>query len=92
MAEHDAQNPRQIAIIKNYDQLRMAISEYCTAIGMTREMLDARSGMPDGYSGKLLGAKGVKRLGPLSLELVLTALGLRLVLTTDPETQPRKPR
>jgi hypothetical protein len=87
----DTNQPRQLAIVKNYDQLRVAISEWCKANGVTREALDHRTGLPSGYCGKLFGPRGVKRLGPLSLELVLQALGLRLVLTTDPEAERGKP-
>ena len=50
---------------------------------MSRAELDRTSGVPDGYSGKVLGKKAVRKLGVWSLELMLGALGLKLVVIED---------
>jgi hypothetical protein len=54
---------------------------------MRRLDLDARAGLADGHAGKLLGPAQVKRLGMISLGLVLQALGVKLIMVEDTDEQ-----
>jgi hypothetical protein len=56
-------------------------------LGISRAELDRLSGLPSGYSGKLLGRDGAgkkqKRMWPIGLEAMLGTLGLRMLLIED---------
>jgi hypothetical protein len=76
------------AAASDYVGLRDAIRARVEQLNISRECLDEVAGLPAGYSGKLLSqgkAKDVKRFGPLSLDLLLKATGLKLVLVDDRE-------
>jgi hypothetical protein len=45
--------------------------------------LDRVTGLPAGYSGKLLAPNASKKIGPLSLDLLLKAAGLKMLLVDD---------
>jgi hypothetical protein len=62
----------------DYASLRSAIIARRHALGLTQADVDYIAGLQDGYCGKL--ECGVKNFGPLSLGLVLQALGLELVV------------
>jgi len=53
-------------------------------MGITRMGADTLY-LPDGYTGKLLGAAQVRKIGLHSLERVLEGTGCFLVLVEDPE-------
>jgi hypothetical protein len=53
-------------------------------LGASFETIDVTSGLPAGYSQKLLGKTPVKRLGEISLGALLGCLGLKLVAVEDP--------
>jgi hypothetical protein len=72
--------PQQIAVCRNYDQLRAALAAFCTRYGITRTMLDVDAGIADGHSGKLLGPAAAKVFGRVSLGRVLDALELEIVV------------
>jgi hypothetical protein len=59
----------------------------CDQLGVSRLELDRLAGLPAGYSGKLLGRDGCgprqKRAWPVSLDLMLRALGLQVILIED---------
>jgi hypothetical protein len=56
-------------------------------LGISRLELDRLAGLPQGYSGKLLGKDGAgkkqKRMWPVGLELMLATLGLKVLLIED---------
>ena len=54
-------------------------------LGLTCEVLDEITGLPSGYTGKVLGPKYVKRLGPLSLGLMMQAMSLKMRIMSDDE-------
>ena len=83
-----AATPRPIAVVRSYDDLRIALRAWCTSIGMTRVELDEQAGLADGHSGKLLAPRAVKKFGNVSLGRVLAATGLVLVLAMDVDAQP----
>jgi hypothetical protein len=78
-------NGRPLAIFDTYDGLWNAIRGRVDAMGITRLELDHLSGNQEGYSGKLLGAKQVKKFGKHSLGATLGATCCKLVLVEDPE-------
>jgi hypothetical protein len=59
----------------------------CDQLGVSRLELDRLAGLPAGYSGKLLGRDGCgprqKRAWPVSLDLMLSALGLQVILVEN---------
>ena len=59
----------------------------CDQLALSRAELDRLSGLPDGYSAKLLGRDGCgprrKRVWPFSLDALLGALGLAVILIED---------
>lgn len=82
-----ATEPRPIAVVRSYDDLRRALRTWCDHIGMTRADLDEQAGLADGHSGKLLAPRAVRRFGNVSLGRVLAATGLMLVLAMDVDAQ-----
>jgi hypothetical protein len=74
-------------LISDYGGLLDAFRERAKELELSREGIDEITGWADGYAGKLLGSEAAKRrkiIGPLSLELMLGALGLKLILIEDP--------
>lgn len=79
-------------LISDYDGLLEAFRERAKELEISRERIDAIAGWADGYAGKLLSGAAVKRrkiIGPLSLELMLGTLGLKMILIEDPEATAR---
>jgi hypothetical protein len=76
---------RPLSEFVDYDGLWNAVRARVDAMGITRHELDHLSGLPDGYSGKLLGGAQVRRFGKDSLGETLGAIGCKLVLIEDPD-------
>src|SRR5437868_13877845 len=80
-------------LISDYGGLLEAFRERAKELEISRQGIDSIAGWADGYAGKLLStgeaAKRRKRIGPLSLELMLGALGLKMILVEDPEATAR---
>ena len=74
------------AVIASYEDLLAVLRARADEIGATRLQVDAASGLPDGYAGKLLGPSKIRCLGEKSLGPVLGALGLKLVAVADDES------
>lgn len=74
---------RRIAICTSYVELMDAIRARADELGVTRETLDAVSGLQAGYSSKLLAPVPIRSLGPTSLGPMLGALGLAIVVVED---------
>lgn len=70
--------PRCLAVVEDYDGLHTAIRAWVDEQQVTREAIDAVSGLQSGYSGKLLAPVPSKTFGRISLGLMLGALGLDL--------------
>lgn len=64
--------------IRTYPELRAAIDARRKMLSLTMADLDHRSGVQPGYSAKLI--CGLRHFGPMSLEVLLGALGVDLVL------------
>jgi hypothetical protein len=74
---------RALAEIHDYAGLVRALRARAEELDVSRETLDAVSGLQAGYSGKLLAQ--VKGVGRVSLGPLLGAMGCALVLVEDPE-------
>jgi hypothetical protein len=74
-----------IAVVRGYDSLRAAIADWCVVARITRAELDARVGLADGHSGKLLSTRAVSKFGNRTLGPVLQATGLAILIVQDDE-------
>jgi hypothetical protein len=75
-------------LLHSYDDLRLALADYCELVGMSRMELDARASLADGNAAKALAKRTRKRLAWKTLRRVLGALGLALQLVRDPAAEP----
>lgn len=78
-----------IAEVTSYDTLIEALRRRKAMLGMTHAALDDLTGLQSGYVGKLLGPAGIKTLGPMSFDVILEALAVKLVLVEDVEAAKR---
>jgi hypothetical protein len=58
-------------------------------LGLTYATVDAISGLPDGYTAKLLSPKPGKNMSRNAIELLNGALAIGFVVTVDPEQEQR---
>lgn len=72
-----------LAVVGEYGELIEVLRNRASELGLSRLELDERTGLQVGYSGKLLGAGHVRTLGPLSMGLMLQALGLKLAVISS---------
>jgi hypothetical protein len=75
-------------IARNYLELIDAIALRMIDLNVQHLLLDAKCGLAAGYTGKLLGPNPTKNYGPVSFDLHLQALGLRLIVEPDPDRPP----
>lgn len=75
--------PAVARLIADYNEYVTAIRERVDELGISRLELDRHAGLASGHSGKLLGARRVKKFGFVSLGLVLGAVGCKLILVED---------
>jgi hypothetical protein len=79
-------NERALATVTDYDGMIAAIRGRMRELGVTNETIDAITGLPSGYVGKLVGEGRIKNLGPMSFGVMLQSLGLKLIVVEDPKT------
>jgi hypothetical protein len=74
-------------VVTSYRTLVETCRARADELDLSRAEIDRLSGLPAGFSGKLLGQDGSapkqKRMWPVSLELMLGALGLKILLIED---------
>jgi hypothetical protein len=58
---------------------RQASLHHDEDIRLSRQSIDDIAGVPAGYSAKLLSPKPIKKLGGLSIDVMLPALGIKLL-------------
>jgi hypothetical protein len=75
-------------IARTYHELLDAIALRLVELNVPQLELDERCGLGAGHTGKILGPQPTKNYGPLSFDLHLQALGLRLVVEPDPDRPP----
>jgi len=73
-----------IAICRDPTELQMALRARADTMQFSRGQLDEITGLADGHSNKLLTDPPAKRLGPISLFLMVRGLGLSIALIEDP--------
>ena len=82
-----------LATVTNYVDLIVALRARCDALRISREALDHISGLQSGYAGKLLAMPrpqtSMRVLGRTSFDLMLPALGVKLVMVEDEAAMPR---
>src|SRR5215468_7623680 len=79
----EGEGPRVIADVSSYEQMLAALRARVNELQINGERFDEYAGLPRGYLSKLVGAKPIRRLGMVSFEPVLAALGLRLLVIED---------
>lgn len=78
-----------LAIGSTYDDLIRALRVRASELGMTDKIIEEIGGFTGGHVGKLLGAARTKNLGPLTLGMMLGALGLKFAIIEDEEATRR---
>jgi hypothetical protein len=77
---------KPLATVRTYDELNAALRARADALDISRETIDAISGLQNGYAGKLLAPIPIRTLSRVSLGAMLGALGLKLIVVEDVET------
>jgi hypothetical protein len=77
--------PRRIAVVSDMEGLHAAVRKWVDELQVSRETIDAVSGLQSGYSGKLLSPVPGKTFGRTSLGLILGATGLDLWVVVNDE-------
>lgn len=75
-----------LATAASYDEMIDALVARKNELGLSNEMVDELTGLPGGYTGKVLGPARVKKMGALSLWLMLEVLALKIEFHTDLQT------
>ena len=81
-----------IAAVRSADDLRVLFRKRIASLGITYETADTIAGLPAGYTAKLLGPTPRRRFGPVSLEALLGATGIKLLAVEDAEALARSQR
>jgi hypothetical protein len=68
----------------NYAGLQELLRARAEQLQLTREQIDEISGLQNGYASKLLSPRPVKKLGAISMPLMLATLAMKLVAVADP--------
>jgi hypothetical protein len=69
----------------DHDSLLAVLRQRKAALRLSDVALDELAGLTAGHTNKLLGPVPVKTLGKISLDALLGALALRLIVVHDPE-------
>jgi hypothetical protein len=85
--------PEPLAIVTSYAGFIDALRARCEQLQISREALDHVSGLPSRYSAKVLVRPdkqgGMRTLGRLSFDLLIPALGVKLLMVEDDEAMAR---
>jgi hypothetical protein len=74
---------RALATVTDYEEMIAAIRARMRELGITNETVDAITGLPAGYTGKLIAGNATKNMGRMSFGAILQALALRLIVVED---------
>jgi hypothetical protein len=69
--------------VRSYEDLHRIMRERANELKLSRNSIDAISGLQPGYAAKLLSPRPIKKLGALSMSLVLPVLGIKVVVMLD---------
>jgi hypothetical protein len=78
-----------LAIVRTTDDLREVFRRRVAELNISLDTLDEIAGLPTRYSAKVFGLQRSKNFGQMSLEALLGALGLMLVVVEDAEALAR---
>lgn len=73
------------APITNYDEMVDVLRARKSELGLSDAVVDELTGLPTGYTGKVLGPARVKKMGALSLWLMLEVLAFDMRLDSSVE-------
>jgi hypothetical protein len=79
----------ELAIVRDYDESRVALRARCEQLNISRLEIDRLSGLPNGYASTVLSNAPRKRIGPANIGPMLADLGLALVVVEDAEAMAR---
>jgi hypothetical protein len=80
--EETVEKPAKTAVkVKDYTELVQVLDARRRQLGMRMADIDYKSGLQEGYAAKLI--CGMRKLGPVSLPLMLETLGLEILVTLD---------
>src|SRR6185437_5988437 len=69
--------------VSDYAGLRDALRARVEQLNVSRNCLDSAAGLAPGYVGKLLGPYSSRKIGGISLGLLVQAAGLKMALVDD---------
>lgn len=72
-------------LLRTEAEMVQAYRDRIRELGLTHATVDAISGLPDGYTSKLMCDPPMKNIGAKSRELLNGALGIGFVVAKDPE-------
>jgi hypothetical protein len=78
-----------LGCINDFAGLQRIMRERKDQLGISNNCLDELAGLSDGYANKLMARPPAKNLGTLTFDLLLQALGLKLIVVEDLETMQR---
>lgn len=76
--------PRQLAIVRSWDELHAALRARADELRWSRLALDEIAGLADGHVAKLLAPVPIKGMGAKTFGPVLGAMGLLILVCEDP--------
>jgi len=79
---------RVIGTAATYPDLLHILAERRRELGVSQRALDDALGVADGYVGKL--EVGMRNLGPMSMQALLEALGVRILVAETGEQLPAR--
>lgn len=72
-----------LAMIRSYDDLIAAFRARKAEIGLSNEDSDRLGGLTPGHTNKLLGPTGTRKLGPVTLDVLLELYAVELVMVVN---------
>lgn len=72
-------------LLRTEAEMVQAYRDRIRELGLAHSTVDAISGLPDGYTSKLMCDPPMKGIGPKARELLNGALGMGFVVAVDPE-------
>ena len=75
--------PRQLGVVRSYDDLIEVLRARALEIGATREAIDDVAGVQKGYTATALALGGAQGLGRTSMGPILGAHGIMLIAVED---------
>jgi hypothetical protein len=77
--------PRTLGVVKSYDDLHQLLRARAEELNVSRQTLDEAAGLTPGHASKLLSPTPIKKLGAVTMTLMLQVLGVRLIAQEDVE-------